>query len=237
MLPSSFRSLRALCAPTEISSITTRNSQPKMGSYFSKPLTEKGYVKLIIHRSGDKTPEQLEADVQVPSFRDQLEIPGTNTYDLFKSAFAPHLEHLYESRAQQGPPFECVGCGSTANDQSFVSCWLPREDPLTKTLGMSREMWTFCTRVKGDACREYARRLMKENLEQVQKQVAQRHGPDAKVGQKKFTPCCACGKRTLKPQQDFRRCSRCKIAMYCSHECQVADWPKHKKICLPPCKN
>ena len=28
-----------------------------------------------------------------------------------------------------------------------------------------------------------------------------------------------------------RRCSRCKVARYCSKECQTAAWKQHKKQC------
>lgn len=27
------------------------------------------------------------------------------------------------------------------------------------------------------------------------------------------------------------KCSRCKLAWYCSRDCQVKDWPKHKQVC------
>jgi splicing suppressor protein 51 len=30
----------------------------------------------------------------------------------------------------------------------------------------------------------------------------------------------------------MKQCSRCKSALYCSRECQKADWKGHKKICL-----
>ncbi|CAG2066925.1 unnamed protein product, partial [Timema podura] len=37
--------------------------------------------------------------------------------------------------------------------------------------------------------------------------------------------CVTCG------DQGVKRCSRCKTAWYCGRECQVKNWPKHKKIC------
>eukprot|EP01117_Protostelium_nocturnum_P008467 TRINITY_DN3030_c0_g1_i1.p1 TRINITY_DN3030_c0_g1~~TRINITY_DN3030_c0_g1_i1.p1 ORF type:complete len:590 (+),score=165.38 TRINITY_DN3030_c0_g1_i1:25-1794(+) len=30
-----------------------------------------------------------------------------------------------------------------------------------------------------------------------------------------------------------KKCSRCKVASYCSRECQVKEWPTHKKVCKP----
>jgi hypothetical protein len=32
----------------------------------------------------------------------------------------------------------------------------------------------------------------------------------------------------------FKQCSRCKVAYYCSRECQKEHWKIHKKECLPP---
>jgi len=29
------------------------------------------------------------------------------------------------------------------------------------------------------------------------------------------------------------RCSRCKVSIYCSNECQVSDWPYHRTKCTP----
>lgn len=31
--------------------------------------------------------------------------------------------------------------------------------------------------------------------------------------------------------QAMERCSACKVAHYCTVECQRKDWPEHKKIC------
>jgi hypothetical protein len=40
--------------------------------------------------------------------------------------------------------------------------------------------------------------------------------------------CCYTCKKV---QKDYKRCSACGFARYCSKECQVKDWPEHKHIC------
>lgn len=42
-----------------------------------------------------------------------------------------------------------------------------------------------------------------------------------------WTKCNACEKRIL----EKKVCGSCNIATYCSKECQVKDWPEHKKEC------
>ena len=29
----------------------------------------------------------------------------------------------------------------------------------------------------------------------------------------------------------FQKCSKCRVAYYCSRDCQAADWPEHKFLC------
>ena len=42
--------------------------------------------------------------------------------------------------------------------------------------------------------------------------------------------CWFCGKMQGHVGQ-LRRCGGCKVALYCSRECQRNDWKKHKKTC------
>ena len=39
-----------------------------------------------------------------------------------------------------------------------------------------------------------------------------------------------CGAREAHPEH-FKRCAACRAVVYCSKECQAADWPAHKKAC------
>lgn len=41
--------------------------------------------------------------------------------------------------------------------------------------------------------------------------------------------CANC--KEHKPNKQIRECSRCKLAFYCSRECQLALYPEHKVIC------
>jgi len=43
------------------------------------------------------------------------------------------------------------------------------------------------------------------------------------------TKCKVCGK-----EGNMRKCGQCRIAAYCSRDCQADDWKQHKKECVQP---
>lgn len=45
--------------------------------------------------------------------------------------------------------------------------------------------------------------------------------------------CWNCGMDEGEPDTKFKKCSRCKLAYYCSRGCQKSHWKKHKPRCLP----
>ena len=55
----------------------------------------------------------------------------------------------------------------------------------------------------------------------------------------RFTPdmsdtwnrCGYCAKADIHDGDTLKRCGKCKGVLYCSSECQAADWPNHKKVC------
>ena len=42
-----------------------------------------------------------------------------------------------------------------------------------------------------------------------------------------LSKCVKCGEAGAK------RCSKCHAVSYCSKECQVADWARHRRLCVP----
>jgi hypothetical protein len=46
----------------------------------------------------------------------------------------------------------------------------------------------------------------------------------------KTSKCASCGTSGMK----LFRCTKCRVATYCSSACQKKDWPQHKKMCKAP---
>ena len=45
--------------------------------------------------------------------------------------------------------------------------------------------------------------------------------------------CHKCDKTGKRKKDKLSKCGRCEAITYCSRECQVEDWPRHKENCIP----
>ena len=44
--------------------------------------------------------------------------------------------------------------------------------------------------------------------------------------------CSGCGKKESEAEKKLKTCSRCRVAMYCTRDCQKKDHKVHKKVCV-----
>lgn len=98
--------------------------------------------------------------------------------------------------------------------------------------------WFACINNPFDTCRANASgesefEVVFHNEEELHDHVHISHLFDM-LRQRGFIPipllCKGCG--VVSPIKPLRKCTRCRIAFYCSKECQTNDWlPNHKAIC------
>ena len=110
-------------------------------------------------------------------------------------------------------PFRCVVCARPAskllnNLMSYLSQAEPRVHDLPQPV---------CS---AGSCEIGARQQWQEVLLQV--------GRDAQIEVNQAYACRRCGKTS-----GLSKCSRCCVISYCSRDCQKADWPAHKQVCIP----
>ncbi|KAH3765057.1 protein PBDC1 [Pelomyxa schiedti] len=130
-------------------------------------------------------------------------VPGFITEDVIKSLESKNLWR----------PF-CMQFENVIEDYNMGT--LLRLDP---TKGYSQENTTIAPRIQFLAV-EIAR-----NVEGINDSIRtpRKEGADGQVY--RLYICCVCGEPA-----PFR-CARCKLARYCSRECQTRDWKKHKASC------
>lgn len=215
---------------------------PKMAPKHSKPArksdsqpTEKGYVHYTVHRFGGRAPESRVIAVPHAPIHQQLSaLPlfDERREQIIKKAFAPEVDKIHRDRQAQAP-WECHGCG--ANDASLTvnfgcdGVWssypmVDPEDPNGKSFVycMQRDIFPLCDFAKGGACYKVLRKTMRELFEEdsetwaIKAELRKELGTKGDVGRTSFvshTCWGECGKRTYDLKHEFKRCSRCKIAI------------------------
>eukprot|EP00037_Helgoeca_nana_P028124 m.328102 g.328102 ORF g.328102 m.328102 type:complete len:396 (+) comp27686_c0_seq6:112-1299(+) len=111
------------------------------------------------------------------------------------------------------------------------------EEDVTSELEVQANIYKMCVHREGErrvlnellrlrAGDEATINRLKGRLEQLDRYEAMMNGSRCCLA-----PECKVVETT---SRKFEICARCKIAAYCSRECQKADWKSHSKFCLPP---
>nr|CAD7576537.1 unnamed protein product [Timema californicum] len=88
-------------------------------------------------------------------------------------------------------------------------------------MSRSRKQWKELSRQHAQCML----RCSQQDIRNVAQGLSETYDMDTLEMLEKPPACVTCG------DQGVKRCSRCKTAWYCGRECQVKNWPKHKKIC------
>lgn len=57
------------------------------------------------------------------------------------------------------------------------------------------------------------------------------------MADKSAPKCNYCSKARSTDSATLSRCGKCQTTLYCSRDCQTADWKIHKRVCAPPRPN
>ena len=130
--------------------------------------------------------------------------------------FMTQAVKIHHHTLVQAYPWRCVECGLPATSLIHQPhSWIHHEeDPF-----IYDQVTPIC--VDMSPC---AKKVHKEEHQRSQDvyDTIDKYLPNYKVN-----TCRHCEK----VDKELKRCGKCKMAKYCSNECQLADWPTHKLVC------
>ena len=157
-------------------------------------------------------------DLQAQVLPKDIEMPGDifrlHLADPHKALFLDLLAHmLLDSDIAEGK-HRCYCCRHKA------VAFHASTNSLLGTVYISRG-FPFCSL---STCESLALNKAGETMDELCRSLLQ--GTAGNPDMTKYS-CASCGKA----DDCVLRCSRCKLAPYCSRHCQKAEWPRHKTVC------
>ena len=173
-------------------------------------------VLYVYHAAIDD--KEFEFSIDVPSTAE-----AAQQLDAMHRAVTSAVDEASSAVLDSVQPVACVSCSKPAvklqhNLMYFDEAVPRRVEDIPQPL---------CSSVR---CARDAAVSMKRDLKAAS---ALQHGTNPHLRQsepKNLSSCAACGTTTEKLLQ----CSRCKVARYCSQQCQKNHWAQHKPLCIPP---
>lgn len=150
--------------------------------------------------------------IGVPERLAEMEGSDQEKSDLFQA-----LAQKYHHEVLDHGPFVCVACGHQAN--RFMN------HPVHARGELLDFLFPICSR---GPCEIMGSQIRRDEVHQLLGLVG--FGSTLPAGVFK-QPCNVCSKT-----DQTKACGKCKLAQYCSPECQRIDWPRHKPHCKARCK-
>jgi hypothetical protein len=182
----------------------------------------------------------VELLIDAKASLDQADIRGVTP--LFKAALQGHstiVKLLVKARADVAA-VECYEHGSALHFAARLGkvesvrqlLKHPHIDPAQPARNSSTALHWAAMAGQKECCALLAKRggLSVEQLDDLKQLV-----PPAIQAELKLMQCAGCG-RARQLEDRFKKCSRCLVARFCSRECQMQHWKKHKAVCVKPAK-
>ncbi|GFH48028.1 hypothetical protein CTEN210_04504 [Chaetoceros tenuissimus] len=129
------------------------------------------------------------------------------------------------------PTAPCAAC----NKEGAVFRCAPCRDAGVDVFFCNRECQVKLWKMHKSVCKKTSTVDLKKEQSSANKEAKQetKKGSQLRI----YTQCCA---KCLKTDNDIgskvSMCSKCKKVFYCSRECQVEDWSRHKSLCKFHCE-
>ncbi|GFH61295.1 hypothetical protein CTEN210_17771 [Chaetoceros tenuissimus] len=120
----------------------------------------------------------------------------------------------------------CAAC----NKEGAVFRCAPCRDAGVDVFFCNRECQVKLWKTHKNVCKKTSNPDLEKEQSSTKKEVKQEGKKEFQL--RKYTQICAnCSKTDADIGSKLSGCSKCNSAFYCSRECQVEDWPKHKSQC------
>ena len=129
-----------------------------------------------------------------------------------------------------------IGSCAACNKEGAVLQCAPCRDAGVDVFFCNRECQVKQWKTHKVVCKKKTSTTHPKKEQSSAKKEAEAEGMKGLQHRKNTQICDNCLKKGVKRVAELSVCSKCKSAYYCSPECQVEDWPEHKRMCKNFCE-
>ncbi|GFH61355.1 hypothetical protein CTEN210_17831 [Chaetoceros tenuissimus] len=144
---------------------------------------------------------------------------------------------------KEGAVLRCAPCREAGVDVFFcnrtcqIKLWKTHKAVCKRTCNAkSKKEQSSANKEAKAVCKKKARNAESRSKASTANKEAKAEGKEGLQLCKEATVCPNCFKSGDDIGSKLSACSKCNSAYYCSRECQVEDWPKHKRMCKNNCQ-
>jgi len=137
-----------------------------------------------------------------------------------------YLAQLQQETTPQQKTYTCAQCGTPRTREQIKTCAI-----CLNANYCNRKCQAMHWQKHKRACKKAIVKKVQNDIldESLQTEESIQTVAATQVNPQTFSCCSHCG--IEKTPRQIKTCARCHNAGYCSKDCQIADWQKHKQVC------